>query len=190
MFFNLILEALPVVFNFLQAATAPSGALTEDQFNQQIALEAVRHNPANGLVGILVPISLFAMIAVIAWLAMRQRQARLRIKAEFHKQLLEKFSTGREFADFLESKGSQRFLDELWAQKTNSRERFLRAGVVLTMAGLALTGLSWIKKDLIILGVILLAIGGGYLISTWISYRMAGKPNLPDNTHPENTLIS
>ena len=146
MFFNLILEALPVVFNFLQAATAPSGALTEDQFNQQIALEAVRHNPANGLVGILVPI--------------------------------------------LESKGSQRFLDELWAQKTNSRERFLRAGVVLTMVGLALTGMSWMKKDLIILGVILLAIGGGYLISTWISYRMAGKPNLPDNTHPENTLIS
>ncbi|MBZ5642041.1 MAG: hypothetical protein LAO19_04720 [Acidobacteriia bacterium] len=186
---NLFLAAIPAAHSLLQATTA-AGTMSDDQFSQQIALEAVRHNPANGLVGILVPISLFAMIAVIAWLGMRQRQARLRIKAEFHKQLLDKFSTGREFADFLESKGSQRFLDELWSQRTNSNERFLRFGIVLSMLGLALTGLSWMKKDLLILGVILLAVGAGYLISFWASHRLAGKESPSNPAGPENTLAS
>ncbi len=89
---SLIFASIPAAHSLLQAVTTTSGSMSDDQFNQQIALEAVRHNPANGLVGILVPLSLFAMIVAIAWLAMRQRQARLRIKADFHKQLLDKFS--------------------------------------------------------------------------------------------------
>jgi hypothetical protein len=187
---NLIFATIPAGHSLLQAVTTTSGSMSDDQFNQQIALETVRHNPANGLVGILVPLSLFAMIVAIAWLAMRQRQARLRIKAEFHKQLLDKFSSGREFADFLESKGSQRFLDELWSQRTDARERPLRFGIVLSMLGLALTALSWMKKDLLIPGVILLAVGAGYLISSWVSYRLARKQNPANQPSPENTPAS
>ncbi|MBZ5662459.1 MAG: hypothetical protein LAO08_18815 [Acidobacteriia bacterium] len=187
---NLILAGTPAGHFLLQTVTTNSSSMSEDQFNQQIALEAVRHNHANGLVGIMVPIALFAMIVAIAWLGMRQRQARLRIKAEFHKQLLDKFSSGKEFAEFLETKGSQRFLDELWSQRTDSKERFLRFGIVLSMLGLALTGLSWMKKDLLILGVILLAVGAGYLISSLVSYRLARKQNPPQGAGPENTPAS
>jgi cyanate permease len=190
MFANLFLAGTPAAHPLLQAATTVSGSMSDDQVGQQIALEAIRHNPANGLVGILVPLSLFAMVVAIVWLGMRQRQSRLRIKAEFHKQLLDKFSTGREFAEFLESKGSQRFLNELWSQPTDSRERFLRFGIVLCMLGLALTGLSWMKKDLLILGVILLAVGAGYLISSWVSYRLAAKSSLPNQAGPEDTPAS
>ena len=172
---NLILAGAKVVPFLLQAAEPNSGSMTPDQFKQQIALEAVRHNPANDPAGILVPIALFATILVIVWLKIRQRQAQLQARAEFHKQLLDKFGSGREFAEFLESKGSQRFLEELWSQKGESKDRPLRSGIILTMLGLALCGLAWMKKDLIIPGVILLALGAGCLISSAISYRLSKK---------------
>jgi len=42
-----------------------------------------------------------------------RRQAELRARAEFQKQILDKFSSGKEFADFLGTEGSQRFSGEL-----------------------------------------------------------------------------
>ena len=191
---NLILAGTAAGHSFLQAVGAnsasSSGSLTPDQFNQQIALEAVRHNPANSPVGIFVPITLFAMVVAIVWLGMRQKQARLRIKAEFHKQLLDKFSTGREFADFLESDGSKRFLDELWSQRNDSRERPLRIGILLTMLGLALTGLSWMKHGLLFFGVILLALGIGYLISCAVSQRLFKQANPANQAGSGNAAAS
>jgi len=176
--------ALPFI---LQAVEPSPSSMTREQFDQQIALEAVRHNNwGNSLTGILVPIALFAMIIAIVWLAMRQKQARLRIKAEFNKQLLDKFGSGREFSEFLESPGSQRFLEELWAKSTDPKEGSLRNGVVLTMLGLALGGLSWMRRGLLIPGVIVLALGVGYLISTAISYRLAKNRDLIKETGPGN----
>ena len=169
---NLLLvgaRALPFI---LQAVEPSPGSMTREQFNQQIALEAVRHNPATGVTGVLVPLALFGMILAIVWLGTRQKQARLRIKAEFNKQLLDKFGSGREFAEFLESPGSQRFLEELWTKSADPKEGSLRNGIVLTMLGLALAGLSLMKRGLLIPGVIALARGVGYLISTAISYRL------------------
>ena len=172
---NLILAGANSVHFLLQAVEPNPGSMTPDQFKQQIALEAVRHNPSTGIVGILVPIALFGMVLAIVWLALRQKQARLQIKAEFHKQLLDKFGSGREFAEFLESPGSQRFIEDLWSQRSDSKERPLRIGVILMMLGLAFIGLSLMKKDLLIPGVILLALGVGYLISSAISNRLARK---------------
>jgi hypothetical protein len=176
--------------HYLQAAEPNTGTMTSDQLSQQIALEAIRHNPANSPFGILVPISVFAMIVAIVWLGMRQKQTRLRIRAEFHKQLLDKFNSGREFAEFLESKGSQRFLEELRSQGTDSKERPLRFGIVLTMLGLALLGLSWMKKDLLIPGVLILALGSGYLISSFVSYRLSKKWTLTKEVGSGNAEVS
>ncbi len=58
------------------------------------------------------------------------------------------------------------------------------------MLGLALTALSWMKKDLLIPGVILLAVGAGYLISSWACYRLARKQNSANQPSPENTPAS
>jgi hypothetical protein len=173
---NLILVGTRVVPFSLQAVEPSPGAMTPEQFKQQIALEGVRHSP--GSWGLLVPIALFAMILATVWLGMRQKQARLRIKAEFHKQLLDKFGSGREFAEFLASPGSQRFLEELWTKSEDPKEGSLRNGIVLTMLGLALGGLSLTHKGLLIPGVIVLALGAGYLISSAISYRLAKKLDL------------
>jgi hypothetical protein len=186
---NLILMGTRVAPHFLQAAQTNPGDASGDQIGQQIALEAVRHNPANGT-GILVPIALFAMILGIVWLKRRQQQTQLQTKAEFHKQLLDKFATGRDFADFLESKGSQRFLEALWSQGAPSKENTLRNGILVGMLGLAFLGLSWMKKDFIIPGVLLLAVGAGFLVFFAISYRLSKSRNLPNEPGPGDLPVS
>jgi hypothetical protein len=174
----------------LQAGQTLPGASPPGQFDQQIALEAVRHSPANGLVGILVPLSLFAMILGIVWLRWRQQQAQLQTRAEFHKQLLDKFASGRDFAEFLESKGSQRFLEELWSQGAQSKEKTLRNGIVVAMLGLSMLGLTWMEKDFVIPGVILVAVGAGYLISFAISNRLSKSRNLAKEPGSGNSPVS
>ncbi len=186
---NLILIGTRVAPYLLQAAQANPGDASGDQIGQQIALEAVRHNPANG-VGIFVPISLFAMILGILWLKWRQQQAQLQTRAEFHKQLLDKFTSGRDFAEFLEAKGSQRFLDALWSQGPPSHEKTMRNGILVGMLGLAFLGLSWMRKDFVIPGVLLLAVGAGFLIFFAISYRLSKSRNLPNEPGSGNLSAS
>jgi hypothetical protein len=86
---------------------------------------------------VLIPIAFFAMIALIVFVIARRRQAELRARAEFQKQILDKFSSGKEFADFLGTEGSQRFLESLSAHSFGSRERILR-GTRIRCAGRAL----------------------------------------------------
>jgi hypothetical protein len=162
----------------LQAQANPD-RLSPDQ-RTQIAIEALKHpgaeTPLNGALALLVPFALFAAVVLIIWLVLRQRQARSQVRAEFHKQLLDKFSSGREFADFLESKGSQRFLEELWSQKMGPKEQVLRSmrnGIVLAMLGLGMLALSWREKGLLVPAVLILALGVGFLISTAISHRLS-----------------
>ena len=132
--------------------------------------------------GILVPIGpplgLFALVMFTFWLLIRRSQARTQVRAELHRQLLDKFGSGREFAEFLESKGSQRLLEGLWAQQVNAKERVLRtmgAGVVLTVLGLGALALSWRTEGFVYPAVLCLALGGGFLVSTGISYRLSKK---------------
>jgi hypothetical protein len=186
---NLIVMGTRVAPYFLQVAQTNPGDASGNQIGQQIALEAVRHNPANGA-GIFVPISLFAMILGILWLKWRQQQAQLQTTAEFHKQLLDKFASGRDFAEFLEAKGSQRFLDALWSQGPPSHEKTLRNGILVAMLGLAFLGLSWMRKDFVIPGILLLALGAGFLVSFAISYRLSKNRNLANEPAPGNLPAS
>ena len=170
------LVGMRVVPLLLQAQPS-AGELSADQ-KTQIALEALRRpgGSANGVLALLVPFAFFAAVVLIIWLLLRQRQARTQVRAEFHKQLLDKFSTGREFSEFLESKGSQRFLEELWSQKMGPKEQILRSmrnGIVLAVLGLGMLALSWTTKGLLVPGVLILALGVGFLISTAISHRLS-----------------
>ena len=187
---SLILLGARITPLLFQAAQTIPGSETPGQLDQQIALEAVRHSRANGLIGILVPIALFAMVLGIVWLKWRAQQALMQTKAEFNKQLLDKFATGHDFAEFLESKGSQRFLDELWSQGAQSKEKSLRNGIVVAMLGLAMLGLTWTEKDFVIPGVMLVAVGAGYLISFAISRRLSNSRNLADGPGPGNLPAS
>ena len=135
----------------------------------------------NNATEILVPLAFFAMIVLIVWLLVRKSQAQTRARMEFHTQLLGKFTSGSEFAAFLGSKGGQRLLEGLWWQQVNAKERILKAmgaGVVLTVLGLGALGLSWRTGGFVYPGVLSLALGVGFLISTGIAYRLSKKWDL------------
>jgi uncharacterized membrane protein YedE/YeeE len=146
---------------------------TAAQFRQQIALEHAKHQ---NLTELLVPLAFFALIFAIVWLASRKRHAQIQAQAEFHKQLLDKFGSGREFSEFLESRGSQRFLDELWSQGAGTKQRVLnclRNGIILAVLGLGLLGLTLMHRELLVPAVVILAVGIGFLIATAVSLRLS-----------------
>jgi multisubunit Na+/H+ antiporter MnhB subunit len=187
---SLILIGTRITPFFLQTTQSLPDSQPPGLLDQQIALEAVRHGPMNVLTGILVPLGLFAMIFGIIWLRWRQQQALYQTRAEFHKQLLDKFATGRDFAEFLESKGSQRFLEELWSQGAQPKEKTLRNGIVVAMLGLSMLALTWVEKDFVIPGVMLVAVGAGFLIAFAISRRLSKSRNLANDPGPGNLPAS
>jgi hypothetical protein len=138
-----------------------------------------------GWPGVLIPtlstLGFFALIALIGWLVYRRSQARTLARTEFHRQLLDKFTSGGEFGAFLNSSGGQRLLEDLWSQRVNAKERIIRsmqAGVVLTVLGLGMVGLSIRAQGMIFPGALVLALGAGFLISTAISYGLSKKLGL------------
>src|SRR5689334_4475959 len=88
---------------------------------------------------VLIPIAFFAMIALIVFVIARRRQAEVRARAEFQKQILDKFGSGKEFADFLGTEASQRFFATLSASSMGPRYRILRTmrgGITVAVLGL------------------------------------------------------
>lgn len=169
------LIAARLVPMLLQATPSDSGQMSAEQ-KFEIAKEALSHGPepAGILVPILVPLAFFATIVAIAWLIVLYRRSQAQARAEFQKQVLDKFASGREFAEFLESPASKRFLDELGSR--GPKEQILssmRTGVVLAVLGLGLLVLSFARRGFVIPGVLALALGAGFLIATAVSYRLS-----------------
>ena len=165
----------------LQTTQNSPGQMTPDQ-QFEIAREAIRHG--GGPMGLLVPLSFFAMVVLIVWLGVRRKHAQILARAERAKQVLDKFGSAQELAAFLESKGGQQFLgDARWRAK--GELRFLPGGVITTMLGLAFLGLTIMHRDFIVPGVLLLALGIGLLISAAIAYKLTSKQN-DESIHPSS----
>ncbi len=128
-------------------------------------------------------IALFVMFGWIAFVQAdgRRRRERLRLMTEFQGKLLDKLGSAQDLGAFLDSRGGTRFLDALTADHGGVHERVLRAvqtGVVLTCLGFGLLGLarafaaSEAQGFFIATGVIVLALGLGFLLSSWIAVRL------------------
>jgi len=131
-----------------------------------------------GVVGAFVPIALFAMIALIVFVVARRRQAELRARAEFQKQILDKFGSGKEFAEFLGNEGSQRFLETLSSHSFGPRDRIMRgmrSGITVAVLGIGFLLLTPVRHGFVVPGVITLSLGAGLLISAAASYHFSKK---------------
>jgi hypothetical protein len=170
-----VAKAMPLL---LQVTQGNADRMTPDQ-QFQIAMESLRRGFGPGTLALLVPFALFGMILGIVWLKYRQRQAQIRVQAEVHKHLLDKFGSGREFAEFLGTQRSQQFLDALWSQRPGPYDyilRTIRTGVVMTVLGFGMLALSWMdggQGGLRVPAVIVLALGVGFLLSAAISHRLS-----------------
>ncbi len=132
-----------------------------------------------GLIPLLSTLMSFVIIGVIAVLVSRARLRRLELQADVQSKLIEKFGTSTELLAFLQSETGRQFVNGV--QKGNTalmRDRiasgFSRA-IILSFLGAAFIVL-WLIMDnrgLAWPGVLLLALGAGYLVATWATTRMS-----------------
>jgi len=163
----------------LQAVSPELQQAIQEEVQEELRRGRIRFAPRGGEgLEILIPIAFFAMIVLVVFVVARRRQAELRARAEFQKQILDKFSSGKEFAEFVSSEGSQRFLATLSAQTMAPRHRVLRGmrgGIVLAVLGLGFLLLAGLRHGFVVPGVLCLALGAGLLISAAASYHFSKK---------------
>jgi hypothetical protein len=134
----------------------------------------------SNLAPLLAALGSFAMFSWIAWVVVegRRRRERLKLMTEFHNRLLDKIGSAREFGEFLQTEGGNRFLDSLSVERSRPTERILRSiqtGVVLSLLGLTLLLLRWWTggEAFTVIGALGLAIGVSFLVSSLVSYRLS-----------------
>ena len=141
------------------------------------------------IAGTLVPIVAFALIGFIVWLITRAKQARVQARTELHKHLLDKFGSGTELAQFLETEGGKKMIEGLEKGDVSPKERTVRpmiAGTVLTCLGVAFLLLTFREPNLLIAGGVVSAIGIGFLIGAFVTLRLSKsweadkEPSAPD----------
>jgi hypothetical protein len=134
------------------------------------------------LEGLIPLVSIFMSFIIVGTIVMaitRSRLRRLELQAEVQSKLIEKFGTSAELLAFLQSEAGRQFVSGV--QKGNTvlmRDRitagFSRA-IILSFLGAAFVALWLItdNKGLAWPGVLLLALGAGYLVATWATTRMS-----------------
>ena len=128
---------------------------------------------------IIMPIML-VFWAWVVWVILEWRK--IRHKSMLQSKIVDKFSTVQEFNDFIQSKEGNKFLNFLKYNGHAPREKIISSltrGLVLLFLGIALTiigptlPIEW--RFLSAFGIIIFALALGYLISTFISYKLIKK---------------
>jgi hypothetical protein len=123
------------------------------------------------------------IISTIVWGILEWRKSKH--KYELQRKLLDKFNAVPELNDFLKSEGGNKFMDFLTAGGIVPKEKLLGSiskGVIFSIIGLALLfigpflgGEANDIKGVQALGIISMAVGIGFLASTFISYKLSKK---------------
>jgi hypothetical protein len=145
------------------------------------------------LIPIVCSLGLFTMITVIAiaWSSSKKQQTKIR--ADVQNRLIDKFGSAPEFIAFLSSPQGREFMGGFEsAPRLMARERILRgikSATVLSCLGLAFSVMSfWVEKDLIVPGLILLALGGGYIVSSILTAKLSKSWGLLDDPRHDTSL--
>jgi len=132
---------------------------------------------------VIVPVAVFAMVVLLAWIGHKSKLSRLQELGEVRKRLLDKFSSGTELSEFLATPQGQDFLkDQKMGEGQQSPKRkivfSIGAGIVLVLLSAAFFGLMYMERDLVFPATILMALGLGLLIAAAISYQLYKKWNM------------
>ena len=132
-----------------------------------------------GLIPLLAMLLSFGAAIAIVLIVTRGRQRRIEIQAELQAKLIDKFGSSTELVTFLQSPAGKQFVNGVQTGNTvMMRDRiasgFSRA-IILSFLGAAFIVL-WLTtgtRGLAWPGVLLLALGAGYLVATWATTRMS-----------------
>jgi hypothetical protein len=142
-----------------------------------------------GVAVFLLIMAALGFIAWAVWLGAKRRQAQGQAQTDLQHRLLEKFSSPQEIGDFLQTEGGQRFLSGLTLEPTRAGNKHagkrillaLQIGTVVTLLGISTLSLGIIypmrrpdePHPAVIFGLLVLALGIGFLVSAGISYRLS-----------------
>jgi len=137
-------------------------------------------------------LALFATIGWVIYLAAEtaKRQRRMKAQAELHGRLLDKFSSAREVGEFLQTPGGAQFVDSISSDREEPSSGILRSthrGVILVILAVGCLFLRWYYRSsgenpLLVIGVILLCLGIGFLLSAAVSHRLSRTLGLTERT--------
>lgn len=123
--------------------------------------------------GILVAVGFFAAVVGIVWLRARVNQVRLARQAETQQQLLAKFQSGRELAEFIETEDGKQFLRQFESDRHGMILAVLSAGVVSSALGLGFLVLMVWEDGFLYPGVGTTALGFGLIAAAAISKKLS-----------------
>ncbi len=118
--------------------------------------------------------------SILDWLKTRH-------KSQLQNRILEKFTTVHEFNDFIQSKEGNKFLNFLSFNGSAPRQKILSSlskGVIIIFVGISLILVGQIFTEemryFLAFGIVLIALGAGFLVSTLISYTLSKKWGIID----------
>jgi|SRR5579871_2409869 len=114
-----------------------------------------------------------------------KRHRRMKAQAELHARLLDKFSSAAEVVDFLQTPGGLQFVDSISSDRDEPAAGILRSthrGIVLIVVAIGVLSLirayGWENNPLLVVGVILLCMGVGFVLSAVVSQQLSRKLGL------------
>ncbi len=131
-------------------------------------------------------IILSAVIVAVVWsawhISTNKRRERLDgSRAEMQARLLDRIGSSQDLVAFLKTEGGRRLVESTISEPV--RQPYARilgsvqAGVVLVVVGIAMIGLAHISAatstEFVVIGALALALGIGFLLSSWVSYTLS-----------------
>jgi hypothetical protein len=131
-----------------------------------------------GVVGVA---GVFALLVGFStWILSRRGQERSRAQFDLQRRMLEKFGSASEFVVFLDSDSGRKFLETVSSETQTQASRIfgsIQKGAIFTLIGVVGFGVvAYDPGDLVPLAVpsgISLAVGLGYLISAFATYKLS-----------------
>jgi hypothetical protein len=131
-----------------------------------------------GVVGVA---GVFALLVGFStWILSRRGQERSRAQFDLQRRMLEKFGSASEFVVFLDSDSGRKFLETVSSETQTQASRIfgsIQKGAIFTLIGAVGFGVvAYDPGDLVPLAVpsgISLAVGLGYLISAFATYKLS-----------------
>lgn len=122
----------------------------------------------------------FVMVIMVVSIVARSRQRRVEVHAEVQSKLIDRFGSAPELVTFLQSQAGREFVTGVQsAPAMLTRERLMSGfsrSIVLTMLGAAFLGLTFFyDNDWAVPAAIILCLGLGQLIATYVSYKLSEK---------------
>lgn len=130
-----------------------------------------------------------ATVVLIVYFVSRSKARRAEVQAEVQTRLIDRFGSAPELIDFLQSPAGRQFVTGVQsAPALLARERILSGfsrAIVLSMLGAAFLALTfWYNDDFAVPASILFSLGIGYLLATFVTWRLSRHLNGGDVFNP------